>query len=370
MINSQQAAGFALINIFRESGFDARFAGGCVRDDLIGTDPKDIDLCTDATPAQMIDIAKSHNMKFIPTGLDHGTLTFVVSGEQLEVTTLRIDRETDGRHATVEFTTDWKEDAARRDLTINAMMENFEGEIFDWFGGQDDLATSTIKFVGDADERIKEDFLRILRFFRFANKFKRTFNFDPEGLDAISNNLDGLESISAERIWSEVQKILTGKFAKGVLVEMETAGVLAALEVPMTNFNIPNTDCPITALAFNLDTVDDAQAMAEMWKMSNDERKKLVWLVENKNATVFDAEVAMVNKVDASWVRDLGVMTANSDLQMLAVVFRPPVFPVTGQDMLDMGMTPGPEVGVAMNAMKDKWNSSRFTMTKDQLMEK
>ena len=183
-----------------------RVAGGAVRDLLAGVEPKDWDLATPLHPEEVIKSAEEAGFKVLPTGLQHGTVTVMVDGEPLEVTTLRVDVETDGRHADVEFTTDWKEDAARRDLTVNAMFLTMDGEVVDFFGGQQDLEDGRVRFVGNARERMAEDFLRILRFFRFHGRVG-SGKFDEKDLLAIHDSTHGLAGISGERIWMEMQKI-------------------------------------------------------------------------------------------------------------------------------------------------------------------
>ena len=173
---------------FANEGFEIRIVGGAVRDFLMGKEPKDIDT-----------IASKNGMRLIETGIDHGTVTFVIGDDQFEITTLRIDTETDGRHAKVEFTRSFELDAARRDLTINAMSMDFAGNIFDYFGGQADIESNVVRFVGDADARMKEDFLRILRFFRFMARFNASGDF--ETMMAVEANAEGLKTISKERVW-------------------------------------------------------------------------------------------------------------------------------------------------------------------------
>ena len=156
---------------FVAAGFDLRLVGGVVRDTIASIPAKDIDLCTDATPEQQIEIYHRYGYRAIPTGLQHGTITVVLDSVPYEITSLRIDVKTDGRHAEVEFTNDWHADLARRDLTINAMAMTFDGEVIDPFGGQQDLQDRVVRFVGDAEQRIQEDYLRILRCIRFMGRF-------------------------------------------------------------------------------------------------------------------------------------------------------------------------------------------------------
>ena len=207
------------LGCLEENGYEARIAGGAVRDIVMGIEPKDFDIATTATPEQVIKGFKQRGFKVIETGLQHGTVTVVIEIRDpgpaaidqsfaYEVTTLRLDKKTDGRHAEVEFITDWKADAARRDFTMNAMYMNKEGDIFDYFDGHDDIVAKRVRFVGNAEDRIKEDYLRIMRYFRFLTKFDGVINFNIADLAVIEKNWEGLKQVSGERIWSELKQIL------------------------------------------------------------------------------------------------------------------------------------------------------------------
>ena len=208
-------------SIFRKNGYGFRLVGGVVRDLLLEKTPKDVDIATECTPAAMMELFESHNIRYIPTGLEHGTVTVHINDNDYEVTTLRIDRVTDGRHAEVEFTKDWREDAERRDLTINAMSLDLQGNLYDYFEGQKHLAEKKIIFVGDARKRICEDFLRILRYFRFYGRIvPYPDQHDLATLDTIRETAEGLIQISVERVWMEMAKILTGNHAPHLLNTM------------------------------------------------------------------------------------------------------------------------------------------------------
>lgn len=357
--------------LFRMAGFETRIAGGAVRDSLLGLKPKDIDLCTNARPDDMMLFSGVEGIEVVPTGLQHGTVTFVVNGEAIEVTTLRIDRETDGRHAQVEFTNDWREDAARRDLTINAMMMSFNGEVHDWFGGEQDLDERCIRFVGDPNRRVQEDFLRILRFFRFGNKFSTVPHWNPLGLEACKRHREGLKDISVERIWSEFSQIVSGPNAIKILFAMESACILKTLDVPINRHALTqwNTTDAVTAMAAMVHSAEAGDELAERWKMSRGESDKLAWLTRNAADSERTAQDMLVNGVAPSWVWASTVMHRRPDVWQAVKDFDVPEFPVRGQDLLDAGMRPGPKVGVAMRDMRERWVESRFTATRDELME-
>lgn len=210
-----------LESVFRTSGYGFRLVGGVVRDLLLEKTPKDVDIATECTPDAMMKLFDAHGIRYIPTGLQHGTVTAHFADRDYEVTTLRIDRVTDGRHAEVEYTKDWREDAERRDFTINAMSLDLQGNLYDYFEGQKHLAEKRVVFVGDARKRIREDFLRILRYFRFYGCIVPSPGLhDAATLDAIEETAGGLEQISVERVWVEVGKILQGNHAPHLLHTM------------------------------------------------------------------------------------------------------------------------------------------------------
>ena len=223
----------------------------------------------------------SAGVKHIPTGIEHGTVTAVLNGEPYEITTLRADVETDGRRAEVEFVRSWEEDAKRRDLTYNAMSMDFDGNLYDYHGGMDDLQDKVTKFVGDPEERIKEDYLRTLRYFRFQGRLD-TPSFDRATMQAITNNTDGLKQLSVERVWMEMGKILGGGNIKQILNAMQKAGVLDAIGLNYTpNNDIMDGGDPI----INLARITDDETIGLRWKMSNEEKSKLGFLIQNKGKT-------------------------------------------------------------------------------------
>jgi tRNA nucleotidyltransferase (CCA-adding enzyme) len=210
-----------LESIFRNNGYGFRLVGGVVRDLLLDKTPKDIDIATECRPDVMMRIFEANGIRYIPTGLQHGTVTAHINHRNYEITTLRLDRVTDGRHAVVEFTKDWREDAERRDLTINAMSLDLQGNLYDYFSGEQHLAEKKVVFVGDARKRICEDFLRILRYFRFYGRISPSPDrHNPATLEAIRETAEGLTAISAERIWMEMAKILQGNHAPHLLRTM------------------------------------------------------------------------------------------------------------------------------------------------------
>ena len=364
---------FELRDLFNGAGFGLRPVGGCVRDTLMGVEPKDFDLCTDATPDEMIDLARRSGHHLIPTGLQHGTATFVIDRVPYEVTTLRMDVACDGRHAEVAFTRDWRADAERRDLTINAMIVDFDGGLYDWFGGRDDIRDRTLRFVGDADTRIREDYLRILRFLRFAGKFPDgQASFDPQGMEAVARNASGLATISVERIWSEVSRILDGRRAADLGQIMLDAGICAVIGMPWADRGRAaevsvRGGSAFAVLAAQLASEDEAVELAARWKMSADERRRLTFLTTNRDSARTETiEDALVDGVSRDWAIDLARLAGLTD--EVAATFLPPAFPVQGKDLLALGMAPGPVMGTTLKAMRGRWVASRFTLTREALL--
>ncbi|MFM9936028.1 MAG: CCA tRNA nucleotidyltransferase, partial [Novosphingobium sp.] len=223
----------AVFEALERGGYGARAVGGIVRNTLLDLPATDIDIATDALPEDTLRLAAAAGLKTIPTGLAHGTVTVISGGAAYEVTTLRRDVSTDGRHAEVAFTADWAADAARRDFTINALYCDRHGEVFDPLGGLADLDPVQVRFIGNAGQRIEEDYLRILRFFRFTATYVAHGVLDPAGLAACTALRGGLARISGERIQAELLRLLAAPHAVGVTRALIGSGVFAALfDVP------------------------------------------------------------------------------------------------------------------------------------------
>jgi len=352
-----------LDKVFKSNNYELRIVGGAVRDIALGKTPKDIDLATDATPDEMIAILDKAGIKHKPTGLEHGTLTAILDSEPFEITTLRADKETDGRHAEVEFVKSWEEDAKRRDLTYNAMSMDMEGNVFDYFNGMDDLQDKVSKFVGDADERIKEDYLRILRYFRFQGRLS-TPSWNDDTLKAISSNTSGLAKVSAERIWQEMSKVLSGQNVASVLDHMTKTGVSKVIGLSTNDLSkVKDKGNSIVALAQMGNTVD----IAKRWRLSNNESALLDFLVKNKNNSLDQKKVEdmIADGVSKDLISALATLQGK-DVNIDAEV---PTFPITGTDLIAKGMNPGPEIGTKLGQLKQKWKQSNFKATKDELLK-
>ncbi len=354
---------------FTGNGYTIRVVGGAVRDLALKKMPKDVDLATDATPEQMIELFKDNNIRYKPTGLQHGTITAIIDRVPYEITTLRADKETDGRHAKVEYVKDWKADAKRRDLTYNAMSVDFSGKLFDYYGGMDHLQDRVSKFVGDPSERIKEDYLRILRYFRFQSRLEDP-NWDNSTLGAIKDNVGGLSKISPERIWSEVKKLLTGRNAEESLKWMGKTGVANSIGLPVANAGqiarLERTKNPIVPLSVLVSN----NSLAGSWKMSKQESALLNFLVTNKSKPL-DRKSAIDllhagNSKQA--VVDLLNVQGKFNLADTIRLYDKPEFPVAGKDLIAKGMKPGIEIGKILDKLKLKWKQSGYKLSKDDLL--
>lgn len=358
---------------FDKAGFEIRFVGGCVRDAILGVAAKDVDFCTDATPDEMHDIATINKFKFLPTGVQHGTATLVVDGEAFEVTTLRVDVETDGRHAEVEFTRSFEVDAERRDLTINAMSMDFDGQVFDYFGGREDLKNKVVRFVGVSELRVQEDYLRILRYFRFAARFDSTMSQDDLDLFSDGIVLDKLNLVSVERFWQEMSKLLDPSMPARVRVvdAIFKTGVNRALGVFRFNpVELARSNDAVSALSTLVANMDEA-SFFNFWKLSSAEEAKIRNLVRNRCTNWSEERVEVMltrDKFPLDHVVSMLEVAGEPTLARYAEDFKVPTFPVTGKDLLASGMKPGPKMGQRLRMLENAWVFSRFTRTKEELM--
>lgn len=357
-----------LDKVFKDNQHEVRIVGGAVRDIALGKTPKDIDFATDATPTEMMTMLDKAGIKHKPTGLEHGTLTAIIDKEPFEITTLRADKETDGRKADVEFVRSWEEDAKRRDLTYNAMSMDIDGKIYDYNGGMDDLQDKVSKFVGDPAERIREDYLRILRYFRFQAKLDSP-KWDENTIKAISDNAGGLRQISVERVWQEMSKLLISTNAQEALTWMVKTGV--AKVIGLDNIDpakVGQSTGPIIALAKLLDSSD----IASEWKMSNEEKNMLDFLImhKNDNIDIKKAQDLVVKGIDKAHLLAWANMHGKKDVYNAMVKFEAPEFPVNGKDLLAMGYRAGPQLGKMLNDLQDKWMKSGYKLDKEELLKK
>ncbi|NIJ24498.1 poly(A) polymerase [Sphingomonas japonica] len=347
----------------------ARFVGGAVRDTLLGSPVSDIDIATPHPPQRVVELATEAGIKTVPTGIAHGTVTAVLPEGPVEVTTLRRDVATDGRHAQVAFTDDWRADAARRDFTINALYADpISGEVFDYFGGLDDLAARRVRFIGDPYRRIAEDHLRILRFFRFLARFGDAP--DPAGLDACTARANDLMALSRERIADELLKLLVARHAVHVVAVMiergilrpvlpEIAGVDALARLAGREATSAIAPDAIRRLAALLPGDPDvAESVGARLKLSKLQRKRLI-----SAARPLDAEPrALAYRIGPEAATDrllLAQADRTGDVRALAH-WTPPTLPLTGGALVARGIKAGPQVAHLLRAIEEQWIAEGF----------
>ncbi|CAK8678684.1 unnamed protein product [Clavelina lepadiformis] len=380
-----------LHNLFSENNYELRLCGGAVRDLLQSKTPKDLDFATTATPDQMISMFKKEGIRLInETGWGHGTVTCRLEEENFEITTLRIDRVTDGRHATVEFTTDWKTDASRRDLTINALFLTLEGQVIDYFNGIEDLKHRTVRFVGDAARRIQEDYLRILRFFRFYGRIAQTnTTVDQDLLQIIADNVSGLKNVAGERIQTEVRLIFEGNHIVTIVNLMHRCGLFPFIGLPehadlekfAKIYNSARHLNPhyMTYVSALLPSLNDLNTYHQRVKFSNLELNIATFILKNSLQANIDIKL--------TWYTDLLVynyrhdrlcanyfmefLKYNGDVEAIGYFtnFSVPLFPVKGNVLKEKTGLKGKEIGKALNILFKKWQDSRYILTQDQLLE-
>ena len=367
----------AVLSALGAGGAEPRFVGGCVRDAAIGRKVKDIDLGTPEPPATVMRRLKDAGIHAVATGIEHGTITAVVEHRPFEITTLRRDVSTDGRRAVVAFTRDWREDAARRDFTFNAMSCAPDGTLFDYFGGLDDLKRGRVRFVGDAEARIREDVLRLLRFFRFNAHYGRGAP-DADGLAACRKLAPLLPTLSGERLRQETLRLLEARDPMPVLALMQEAGVIAAYLAEAERLDRlkalvavePRADA-IRRLAALIDgSRAAALAVGERLRLSNDARDRLALLAEppvklEPALTGMERRRAF-NRLDDAARGDLvllawagaapkGAAAAWKKLLKEASAWKKRELPVKGRDALKLGVKPGPRVGELIAALEAWW---------------
>ncbi|WP_018897361.1 CCA tRNA nucleotidyltransferase [Rhizobium sp. 2MFCol3.1] len=391
---------FSLLNA---DGGEGRVVGGAVRNSLMGLEVSDIDVATTLTPDVVIERANQAGIKAVPTGVEHGTVTLVIDRKPFEVTTLRADVETDGRRATVAFSTDWQTDAERRDLTINALYVGESGEVVDLVGGLADIEKRNIRFIGDAATRIKEDYLRILRFFRFF-AYYGSGRPDADGLRAAAAARSKLSTLSAERVWSEMRKLLSAEDPGRALLWMRTVGALTEILPETEKWGIDAIPALIAtekALGWAPDPLlrlasivpPDAkrlEAMAVRLKLANAEAAVFkAWA----NAAPVNDEMSMAafdrllyrNGAEGIITRlklalavargkaegDMAEMARSARLHKLldhANAWIKPSFPVNGGDVMAAGIPSGRQVGETLAALENQWVEENFASDRATLL--
>jgi poly(A) polymerase len=394
-----------VLDALTAGGDEVRFVGGCVRDAAARRPVHDVDLAIALPPEGVMDRLRQAGVTAIPTGIEHGTVTAVVGSEHVEITTLREDVETDGRHAKVAFTDDWRADAARRDLTINAMSCTPLGDVYDYFGGLDDLARGRIRFVGDADTRISEDALRLLRFFRFYAEFGQEHP-DDDALAACRRHAPAMRRLSGERVRAELLRLLMAKDPAAVLQLMRDNGVLDVVLPEAAGLARLDKVCwldsralarpsvkadPIRRLASLIDAgADSADAVAGRLKLSNAERHRLTAIAGPPFAPSPDTPALAVDlalhRTGPAYSRDRALIAWADELARgggggrdgradawCALLDRidawqAVTFPLHGRDALALGVPPGPRVGRLLQHVERWWEDGGYRADRDQCL--
>jgi poly(A) polymerase len=353
----------------------ARFVGGCVRNALIGAPIDDIDIATTLTPDAVVPALKAARLRAVPTGIEHGTVTAISEHQPFEITTLRRDVSTDGRRATVAFTTDWSEDAGRRDFRLNALYADADGVILDPTGqGVEDAMAGRIVFVGEPEGRIREDYLRILRFYRFYAWYGRGAP-DAAAVAACAALAQGVEQLSAERVSKELLKLLAAPDPRPAVRLMGEAGVLGRVLPPtdLALFEAMTEISPDAVLRLSALLPDDPAQAAEVarsLRLSNAQRYRLVEAVADEAITTLtpaegraviyrDGRQAFEDRVMRAWAAGGDAEDARR-LLALAQDWTRPSLPVGGRDLARLGLKPGPETGRVLKAFEAGWIADDF----------
>ena len=368
----------ACLDALAQGGEETRLVGGCVRDALLGRESADIDLATTLLPARTMEKAKAAGLKAVPTGFDHGTVTLVVAGKPFEVTTLREDIETDGRHAVVRFGRDFSRDAERRDFTINALSLGADARLHDTTGGAEDLAAGRVRFIGEAAIRIREDALRILRFFRFHARYGKG-EPDRAGLSACIAARDALDRLSRERVRAELLKLLMAPRAVAAVAVLSETGLLQRITGGVAELGRlaracagPTESAATWLAALTVQSVEDAQRLDARLRLSRAEQTHL---------SAYAAVLAALHdrpEIDEQAMRALAAMHGPAILQQVLTILRGEprphvtadaseslarlvadgtqlVLPITGADLVARGVRPGKAVGRGLAAARALW---------------
>ena len=385
----------AVMRAITGGGFEARCVGGVVRNALMGLPVTDIDIATTARPDDVIRLARAAGLAVAATGLAHGTVTVIADHHPFEVTTLRTDVETHGRHATVAFTSDWAADARRRDFTMNALYCDAGGQVWDPLGGYADLVGRRVRFIGDARERIREDYLRILRFFRFTAQYAAD-GPDMDGLAAVVRERVGLARLSAERVRQEMVRLLVARGAVAAIAAMQEWGTLAEIlpaaprprlmarlvEIEAGHGLAPDAMLRLAALA--VETPEDADRLGAALRLSNEERERLRLgardEVRMSAPPKRDAARSLAYRAGAdgyrglvalAWCRRLDASVRDrlwSEALTLPERWQPPRLPVAGPDVLALGVPPGRGIGDALREVEAWWIAQGFAPDREALL--
>jgi poly(A) polymerase len=383
-----------LLAVLDCEGEEARVVGGAVRNALLDMPIAEIDVATTAVPDEVVKRVTAAGFKPVPTGIEHGTVTVVIDKHPFEVTTLRKDVETYGRHAKVEFGRDWKADAERRDFTINALSATRDGSVYDYVGGLDDLGQRRVRFIGDPAKRIAEDYLRILRFFRFHAAYGTSDHPDAAGLTACIAGRDGLDQLSRERVRMEMLKLVVAPHAVPTLISMTDAGLLLRVlggvsylasfenmaKVEAAIGAEPNAVRRLGALAVAIP--EDAERLWQKLRLANNEHERLASMGEGwgRISPLYGEKAAkallyrlrpqqFTDRVLLGWARS-AASAHDAEWRALATLpqrWTAPVFPLKAADFMKRGVAPGPALGAAIAAAEQAWIAAGFPVDQPAL---
>lgn len=391
-----------LFGALNEAGHTIRFVGGCIRDTISGHPVSDIDLATDALPERVTEVLSAAKIQVVATGVDYGTVTALTGEQAYEITTLRKDVATDGRRAQVEFTDDWYEDAARRDFTFNALSADRDGRVYDYFNGLEDLNAGKVRFIGDALARVEEDYLRILRFFRFHAYFAKS-GPDPESFSACRSAVTRVKALSGERIWNEFSRTLVAPKAVSVCQMMEEIGLLGLL-LPVERV-VPRVEALSTLekmLSLEPDPIrrltaliapnrSETRKIAGRLKFSRADTRRLESLICNRG--VLDVKIndlslrralyssnsdQVCDFILLNWADEIsseaGGMRRSQkawrDIWEIASAWTSPEFPLNGRDIVEIGIEEGPLVGELLSDLEEWWVGQSFHPDREACLTK
>ena len=385
-----------IFNIFSNdlNNCQIRFIGGCVRKALSNENIDDIDLAVDLTPEEVKLILKNNNIKFFETGIEHGTITAKINNEKLEITSLRRDIKSYGRHADVEFTKKWYEDAARRDFSINCIYADLEGNLYDPFEGKKDLKNGKVKFIGNAENRIREDYLRVLRYIRFFLDYSN----QPHDLDIqkkILKNISGINKISKERLLSELEKIFRSKnifkinddkFLKNILhlvfPELKNIHLLEKLNDQALEI-LQSKDFLFWLSILIIDETDNTDYFLYKYKLSNNDKKRIIFLYQNypklsdnnffseKNfhkLVYYNDKSLVIDLIDFKICVSKKDITKMIKLKKLIIETNKPIFPIKAKNLIEeYNLKEGKELGTKLKKIEDIWVQNNFKITNQEV---
>ncbi len=359
-----------LRQIYKDYGYDIRFVGGCVRDDLLGIPTNDYDLASPMPATEALDVLHQAGFKVIPTGLAHGTITVIIDSVPYEITTLRKDVSTDGRHAIIETTNNWEEDAHRRDFTINALYQDFEGTIYDYTKGVDDLKNGIVRFIGNPEDRIQEDYLRILRYFRFAQRYAK-HTLSKELTLLFKTYASTIQTLSKERITQEFLKIIDHPNAYTTLSEMQTCSILQQI-IPDCDLNAllcleKNTE--FLGMAYsasrNLSTI---YSTPNTLRLSNDQVSYVKCIQKLRDNLNQDSIYHAIFNDGKERTLDTLLINGDIDLFKACLLIDDKPLPLTSQDLIASGIPVGPKLGQALASAREFWCLNKFTSTPKEIL--